>query len=561
MTTAFAQTLTPAFVSENVCAALICPATYRGSPHCIEARETLISRVFLAGDRAFKLKKPVVLPFLDYGTPERRREMCHEEVRLNRRLTTDIYLGVRAVVASADGFELADEDDPRAVDYVVEMRRFDEGDTMMARLERRELVQADVERLARELVRFHSDTGPAPCSASASCVIERRFLENFHELLAIVEQAAEIERVLDLERSAHAFIVAHAQTLDARAQAGFIRDLHGDLRAEHVLLEETVQIVDCVEFDPGLRELDVADDLAFLVMDLVAKGGEQTAEMLVRAYREAGGDPGDDSLIAFYATYRALVRAKVTLLRSLRHPVSSDEYKKASAHAWELVTLAERFAWKARRPLVIVICGAPAAGKSHLASRLAEISGLAHLSSDATRKHLVGVSPTQHAGSAAYSSDFNHSTYGELGRLAAARTAVDGGAIVDATFRHREDRDAFRSAFAAAAPVVFVECRAPVSVLADRAASRDRQASQTSDASLAVVVRESSVWDPLDEVPPSAHIALRSDRAVEAQIDDIVALLNGHVGTLSEGSGRGRSSTDSNGLGAMDGVVAGVDAV
>ena len=139
--------------------------------------------------------------------------------------------------------------------------------------------------------------------------------------------------------------------------------------------------MDCIEFDPALRELDVADDLAFLVMDLVARGGEQFARTLVRAYRDAGGDPGHDHLIAFFAAYRALVRAKVSMLRAAQHPASSSEHGRESAAARNLLALAEQFAWRARLPLVIVICGLPAAGKTHLAGTLAEISRLPHLSS------------------------------------------------------------------------------------------------------------------------------------------------------------------------------------
>ena len=330
----------------------------------------------------------------------------------------------------------------------------------------------------------------------------------------------------------HAFVVAHAQMLDARARRGFVREGHGDLRADHVLLGERLEVIDCIEFDRQLRELDVADDLAFLVMDLAARGGERFARALVRAYREAGGDPGEDRLIAFYGSYRALVRAKVALVRAAQHPAAGHQRAHESAAARDLLALAERFAWGARLPLVIVLCGVPAAGKSHLAGALAQLSRLPHLSSDVTRKRLAGIRPQQRAGAAAYSAELNRLTYAELGRRAAKEAAALGGAIVDATFRHRADRAAFADAFADAAPVLFVECRAPVHVLAERAARRDRQPRRVSDASLSVVVRESSAWEPLDELPPEAHVTLRSDRRVEAQLEDLRALLDRRIGLL-----------------------------
>jgi aminoglycoside phosphotransferase family enzyme/predicted kinase len=523
----------PVVAVETVCAALARPDFYPDRPDRVDVRETHISWVFLTGDRAYKLKKPLMLPFLDYGTPQRRREMCCEEVRLNRRLAPDLYLGVRAVVATADGLGLGAQDDPRAVDYLVEMRRFDENCTLAAKLDRGELKRGEVAAVAQVLAQFHARAPRVAAVGVPVLGVERRMTENFHELLAIVEQRVEVEWVLALERFAHAFVVAHAEMLDARARRGLVREVHGDLRAAHVLLDETLEVVDCIEFDRGLRELDVADDLAFLVMDLVARGGERFARTLVRGYRDAGGDPGEDRLIAFYAAYRALVRAKVALLRAAQYPASSSEHGCESAAARDLLALAERFAWLARLPLVIVLCGVPAAGKSHLARALVEVSGFANLSSDVTRKRLAGTRPQQCVGSELYSADFNRLTYAELGRCAARQTAVGGGALVDATFRHRADRDAFAEAFAGAAPLLFVECRAPARVLAERAAQRDRKPGRVSDASLSIVMRESSTWEPLDELPAEAHVTLRSDRRVEAQLEDLRALLDRRTGELT----------------------------
>jgi hypothetical protein len=518
--------------AESVRAALARPEFYPGRPGRVVVRETHVSWVFLAGDRAYKLKKPLVLPFLDYGTPERRREMCREEVRLNRRLGSDLYLGVRAIAATAQGLELAEEEVPRAIDYIVEMRRYDERATLRARLESGELRRPDVWAVGRVLADVHDVAPTVDAVGVPALAVERRMADNAHELLEIVEQRAEIERVLALERFAHAFVVAHSGMLDARVRTGAIREGHGDLRAEHVLLEDRVQLTDCIEFDRGLRELDVADDLAFLVMDLVARGGERYARTLVAAYRDAGGDPGDNALIAFYAVYRALVRAKIALLRAAQRPPTSAAHGHDSARARDLLSLAERFAWQARLPLVVVVCGVPASGKTRLTEALASLSGLAHLSSDLTRKRLAGLAPARRAPDDAYSAGFSALTYAELGRRAARRVVAAGGAIVDATFRHRADRDAFAAAFASAAPLLFVECRAPAAVLAQRAIRRDRDPARVSDADLRVVTREAASWDPLDEVAPQAHLTLRTDRRDEDIAADVLGLLDQRIGAL-----------------------------
>lgn len=511
---------------ETLWQALSRPETYSHRPATVEVRETHISWVFLAGELAYKLKKPLVLDFLDYGTPARRRQMCLEEVRLNRRLAPDVYLGVRGVAATADGAELTGDDDPRATDFVVEMRRYEESQTLAAKLERGELHPRDVAEVGCVLARFHGNAPRVTPATAPVLAAERRFERNLHELLGGVERRGEIERVLGLERFAHAFVTAHAQTFSERAGHGQIREGHGDLRAEHVVLSDGVRIVDCVEFDPGLRELDVADDLAFLVFDLAACGGERFRDVLVQAYRDGGGDPGPDALIAFYAAYRALVRAKVSLVRARQLPSTSAEHGQLSADARDLIALAESFAWRARRPIVIAVCGVPASGKSHLARALAELSGLSHLSSDVTRKDLAGLRRTERAPDEAYRAEWNARTYAELGRRTSEALAANGGAIVDATFRHRADRLAFSAALKPSRPILFVECRAPRAVLAQRARERERARDRVSDADLSVVLREQSTWEPLDDVPPSAQLTLRTDRPVQEIIGDVLALLD-----------------------------------
>ena len=492
----------------------------------VEVRETHISWVFLAGERAYKCKKPLVLPFLDYGSAESRLQMCIEEVRLNRRLAPDIYLGVRAIVGTDDGLDLGDADDPDAIDYVVEMRRYDEQRTLAAALDRGELRRDDVLQVARTLAEFHARSEPVRGRERGARGIERQVDRNIEELLGVAALRGERAQIRTLARFMTAFLAARRRLLDARAARGRTRECHGDLRAEHVVLGPPVRVVDCVEFDPELRTLDVADDLAFLIMDLTVLGGERFAAQLLEGYRAAGGDPGDDPLVAFFAVHRALVRAKVLLVRADQHPAGSAAHGYASARARELLAVADRFAWRARLPLVLVLCGVPASGKSHLAAALAARSGLPRLSSDLVRKRLAGIRPTETASHEHYSAEFSRATYAELGRLAAGEVAQVGGALVDATFRHRADRDAFAEAFGGAAPLQYARCTAPAPVLAKRAVGRERDPARVSDASVDVVLRERWTWEPLDEVAPERDLALRTDRHTTRILADLLALLD-----------------------------------
>jgi aminoglycoside phosphotransferase family enzyme/predicted kinase len=496
----------------------------------VAVRETHISWVFLAGRRAYKLKKTLTLPFLDYGTPARRRRMCLEEVRLNRRLAPSIYLGVCALVRTPSGLELAPDPDPRAVEHVVEMRRFDERDTLAATLDRGELRREVLEDVGRRLAEFHASCPRATAGKHGSQTVAREVARNIEELVEVTELRAEQAAIDLLSRFTAAFIAAHSATLQARAERGCTREGHGDLRTEHVVLESEVSIVDCVEFDAGLRTLDVADDLAFLVMDMVALGGDRYVPGLIAGYRRAGGDCGEDPLLAFFSVHRALVRAKVLLVRAAQHPPASSAHGQASAGARDLLTLAKRLAWRARLPRVIILCGVPASGKSNLAATLAAESGLRRLSSDVVRKRLAGLAPTSRASSTNYTAQASHAAYAELGRLAAAEVARNGGALVDATFRHRDDRDAFAASFAGAAPLLYAECRAPARVLADRAIERGRDPRRVSDATLSVVLREQRAFQPLDEVAAGARLTLDTDRPVDAIAEDLVGQLDGRLG-------------------------------
>lgn len=499
------------------------------SADSVQTRETHISLLFLTTERAYKLKKPLVLDFLDYGTAARRREMCAEEVRLNARLAPDIYLGLAALCPAEDGLRLAGVDDAAAVDYMVEMRLYDEDQTLAAVVRRGEADDGQVEAVGRRLARFHDECEAAPREHGALAVLDG-VQRNLRELTAQLPEPADRDRAFLLGRFMEAFVSARTDELDARARHGRVRDCHGDLRAEHVVLRPQLSIVDCVEFDPGLRTLDVADDLAFLVMDLTRLGAEPLATGLLAAYRAAGGDCADDALIAFFAIHRALVRAKVQFVRAAQHPAASAVRTAAVTKGNAFLALAERFAWRARGPAVMVVCGVPACGKSYLARAVADAAGFPVLSADVVRKELAGLRPRERAPEEVYRPAFNRRTYAELGRRAAAQVNAGSSVLVDATFRRAEDRAAFRESPAGDVPALFIECVVPVAVLSERAAARDRDPARVSDATAEIVERERSAWGPLDEVPAGAHLQLRADRRVQETIGDLAALLDARLG-------------------------------
>jgi aminoglycoside phosphotransferase family enzyme/predicted kinase len=511
---------------EQIAAAMSQPGFYEPAPAGVDVRETHISWVFLAGERAFKLRKAVVFPFLDYGTPERRLEMCEAELRLGRRLAPELYLGLRGVVPRDDGFVFADPGAEGAVEHVVEMRRFDEAQTLGARLERGEVSDADIRALARRVAEFHAGAPPAPPGSFGAPEVAATVSENFATLLRFADAIGD-PRLAAAHRFAVAFLHGHHAELAARSDGGHVRECHGDLRAEHVILEDDrVEVFDPVEFDAGLRQIDVGADLAFLVMELAEAGRGDLGRALVDEYRAAGGDDGGDALLSFYAVYRAWVRAKVACLRSDELPEGEARLRELD-HARDLAELGERLSWRARRPLVLVVCGPAASGKTVLAEALSAASGLAHLSSDVMRKQLAGLDPQQPAPLETYSEAASLRTYAELGAAAAAA----GGAVVDATFRRRAHRDAFREGYGDAAPEpVYIECRAPAAVVAERARRREREPGHTSDATAEVAARQLAEFEPLDEVPADLHVAVRTDRPLADVVDEVEAALDARLG-------------------------------
>jgi uncharacterized protein len=407
--------------------------------------ETHVSVVVVAGEQAIKLKKPIRFAFVDQSTPERRRALCEEEVRVNQALAADVVRGVAALVRGPGGIELAPPDAPAALDHAVVMRRFDEADTLRERLRSGRLAEGDLHAVGGVLARFHA-TAERALDAEGPA---RRWRRNLAEL-AEAAQDTDRDVLVMLYAFGAAFCRRWAPELERRAGRGLVRDGHGDLRAEHVLIEDgRVLVVDRLEFDPRLRQVDVSEDLAFLTMDLERLAARAAGEAIVGAYAQAGGDPGPAPLLAFFAAYRALVRAKIAAL--------AGKPGKAAG----LIELAQLLAWRARQPLRLLVTGPPASGKSTLARAIAGAAEVPLLSSDAIR-------PRDDEGHGRYDAAARAGVYVAL----AEATAGADSFVVDGTFGERLLQDAFLGALDDPEQLAVIECVAPPEVLARRAHER-----------------------------------------------------------------------------------------
>lgn len=480
----------------------------------VTVAETHVSLVALVGHRAFKVKKAVRMPFLDFRELEDRRRACLAEVTLNRRLAADVYVGVRALVPAVHGLRAVSADAPDALEYAVEMKRFDERNTLAARIAGGRAQVPEVETLAHLLAAFHL-TAPADQADGTAARAKHTLDDTLGSLFDLVP-ASERARIAGLARRATGFLAAAWSELNERGRNGHVREGHGDLRAEHVVLGPPPQVVDCVEFSREMRVQDVGADLAFLVMDLELSGRGDLAATLLQAYRHAGGDPGDDRLVAFFAMERALVRVKVTLLRAGQ--VEPRERRALEARAGDLLDLAERLAWRSRGRRLIAIAGPAASGKSTLAGALGMASGFPVVSSDIVRKRLAGVALDARGGPALYDEAHDVMTYGRLAEDAQA-ALESGSVLVDATFRADAARKRIAEVAAAAgAELVVVECRLPRPELIRRARARARRAERVSDASVSVALDQWKGWRPFDPDLPSGFAAVRTDWSMQRQL-------------------------------------------
>ncbi len=482
--------------------ALSDPRAYGPGDYPVEVRQTHISVVVLTADHAYKLKKPVTLGFLDFGTLEKRRAGCEREVALNRRLAPDIYLGVVPITRSAAGVTM--NGDGETVEWAVKMRRLPDDATLLARLRRGEVTAPVVEHLGRQVAAFHASAegGERVAAGGRFEAVAGNALENFAQAEPHVGRTVS-RAVFDRVRCrTEAAFQRLRPLIDRRAATGVPRDTHGDLHLDHVYLfpdrppPGDVVVIDCVEFNDRFRHADPVADAAFLAMDLGFHGRPDLAAAFADAYLSAAYDPDGRALLPFYTAYRAVVRAKVDGMTADDPAVPAAKRLAAlcrgRAHWLYALGLLEP---SARRPCLVLVGGLPGVGKSTLSAGLA---GFKIIRSDVVRKELVGVPATTPSSApdraGIYTPELTELTYELCQRRAEDALFAGERVVVDASFAAERHRRAFLDAAAGlAVPGVFLHCQADPCVTARRLAGRRGDAS---DADEAVARRLAGRWEP-----------------------------------------------------------------
>ena len=416
---------------------------YPDSPSKIRFVETHISYIFLTGKHVYKIKKPVNFGFLDFSTLEKREFFCKQEVKLNSRLSPDVYLGVEEI--REDNGRLSFGGKGNTIEYAVKMRELPE-EGMLTRLLSEGLGTTELmDKIAFKIALFHreAETSREIAEFGNISVIKKNMQENFIQTVPFIGKSIYREQYDFVSERAMDFMEKNKASFVKRKEEGKIRDCHGDMHAGSICIEgECVHIFDCIEFNDRFRYSDTAADIAFLAMDLESNKHFNLSSALLRSYIRHSGDSDLPIVLRFYKSYRAYVRGKVMSFLLDEEDVPEEQRKEAMSAARGYFGLAYSYFMQ---PTLIIMAGLMGTGKTAIAEVLGEAIGADVIRSDVVRKRLAGISSGEHMygeyGKGIYTDDFSEKAYAEVHKEASAYLNSGRPVVLDATYRSRNLRE------------------------------------------------------------------------------------------------------------------------
>jgi uncharacterized protein len=515
---------------------LLKPEAYPEATSSVRLVQTHVSHLFITDKFVYKIKKPVDFGFLNFTTIDRRRFYCNEEVRLNRRLCPDTYLGVLEVRECPSGATFCGVG--KIIDYAVRMRRLPEERMLDRMLAEGKVTEHDIRKIARAIALFHLDAerGGAIDEYGSVEGIRYNWEENFQQAERFLDLSLAQRNMACIREYVETFLSANEALFAERVKRGFIRDCDGDIHLENICLTDPVCIFDCIEFNDRFRYTDTAADIAFFLMDLDYHESSDFAAPFLDEYTSVTGDSGLLPLLDFYKIYRAFVRGKVESLKLSDPSFPEGEKSAAGERAAGYFRLAGGYLLRRKTPNALVItCGLMGSGKSATASALAMELGTEIVSSDALRKELAKTEPESHGrdeyGTGIYTRAFDTATYEALSSRCECALRAGRGIIVDATFRRKGDRLRFADLAARyGVPFYIVHTSCPESVAKERLIDRELRPGHLSDGRWELFhLQETEFEPPLSE--EGRLIILDTSRPMYGNIDIILKAMGAFNGT------------------------------
>jgi uncharacterized protein len=505
----------PANLSELI-AQMLVPEFY---PHpvstSIQLIQTHASVVFLTGDFAYKLKKPVNFGFLDYSTVANRRHFCEEEIRLNQRGAQELYLEVLPISKQGQKYQLGR--DGEIVEYAVKMVQFPQENLLSNMFANGTITTADIEEMGRVVARFHLDaqTNEYISSFGQVAQIRRSIEDNYRQTEKYIGVAQTQQQYTETKAYTDRFLVEHGDLFLDRIAGGFIRECHGDLHLRNICRwHNKTLLFDCIEFNEPFRFVDTMYDVAFAVMDLAARCRTDLANRFLNTYAEATGDWAGLQVLPLYLSRQAYVRAKVTSFLLDDPGISSEDRIAAGKTAGDYY----RQAWaytQTQRGQLMMLSGLSGAGKSTVGKRIASETGGVQIRSDAVRKHLGGIPLLSKGDESLYTAEMTAKTYQRMLELGSKLVAQGFTVILDAKY----DRQSLRAAVidlatAQGISLEMIHCTAPENVLRDRLTHRT---GDIADATVDLLTSQQAAWE--DFTPAEQGYVITVDTTADLPID------------------------------------------
>lgn len=482
-------------------------------PHPVEEirrTETHTAWVFLTGEKAYKIKKPVNFGFLDFSTLDKRKEFCDKEVDLNRELS-ELYLGVEPVTLDSDGsLKLGADGD--AVEYAVVMKELPQESMMSGLLAQNKVDYEVIDALAAETAGFHKQARTSAQITTQGSLDSVRFNweENFVQTESVKDVTIPAQDFDFISEQVERFLGKYTAEFKARETQGFIKYCHGDLHSGNIFVHQgKIHIFDRIEFNLRFACSDVAADLAFMTMDLDFHGKRNLADFLLDRYLDETGDYGLLRFHDFFRCYRAYVRGKVIGFQLGQNPPNPVEIKQRARAYFDLAKLYASTLFA--KPKLVVFYGLPGTGKSLMASRTRDWTNAVHIRSDVVRRVLAGVSLNEHHyakfGADLYSPEMSARVYDALKDKAVKYLSQGQSLILDATYSKQAERTELTHAVKDLGDVYFIKCEAgdaKVKGWIEQRKATDMQSDATWDIYLAMKQRFEA--PPADALPSIYHV-------------------------------------------------------